>query len=101
MQQEDPTIFRLTLQDLFDQVVDDVAVVTGEARDEAGNVVSALHRERRQLDRSDPPLGPRLQRCDVLGRQVEPHRVVEVRRSLVGRETQIGGTELDEFATPA
>ena len=32
----------LTLQDLFDQVVDDVAVVPGKARDEAGHVVTSL-----------------------------------------------------------
>ena len=94
-------MFRLTLQDLFDQVVDDVAVVPGEAGDEAGDVVSALHRERRQLDRRDPPFGPPLQRCDVLRGQVESHHLVEVRRGLVGREPQIGGADLDEFATPA
>ena len=58
----------LTLQDLFDQVVDDVAVVPGEARDEAGDVVPSLHRERRQLERGDPALGAPLQRCDVLAR---------------------------------
>ena len=95
------TLLGLTLQDLLDQVVDDVAVVPGEARDEAGDVVAALHRERRQLDRGDPPLGAPLQRGDVLRRQVEPHHLVEVRRRLVGREAQIGGADLDELAAPA
>ena len=47
----------LALQDLFDQVVDDVAVVAGEAGDEAGHVVTTLHRERRQLQRGDPAFG--------------------------------------------
>ena len=55
----------LALQDLLDQVVDDVPVVPGEAGDEAGDVVSPLHRERRQLERGDPPFGAPLQRCDI------------------------------------
>ena len=38
-------------KDLLGQVVDDVAVVTGEPGDEGGGVVAALHRERRQLER--------------------------------------------------
>ena len=95
------TWFGLALQDLLDQVVDDVAVVPGEAGDEAGDVVSPLHRERRQLERGDPPLGAPLQRCDVLCRQRQSHHPVEVRRGLVGREAQIGGADLDELATPS
>ena len=39
VEQKGPDMLRLTLQDLPDQVVDDVAVVAGEAGDEAGNVV--------------------------------------------------------------
>ena len=93
-----PDMLGLTLQDLLDQVVDDVAVVAGEAGDEAGDVVSALHRQRRQLERGDPPFGASLQRGDVLRRQLQSHHLVEVRRGLVGREAQIGGADLDELA---
>ena len=32
-------------------------------------------------------------------RQIQAHHLVEVRRGLVGREPQIGGADLDEFAT--
>ena len=78
VQQEGPKIFGLALQDLLGQVVDDVAVVPGEPGNEAGDVASALHRERRQLDRGDPPFGPRVQCGDLLGRQVEPHHLIEV-----------------------
>ena len=39
------TSLGLPLQDLLDEVVDDVAVVAGEAGDEAGDVVPPLHRE--------------------------------------------------------
>ena len=74
LQQEAPDLLGLTLQHLLGQVVDDVAVVPGEARDEAGDVVPALHRQRRQLERGDPPLGAPLQRCDVLRRQGQSHR---------------------------
>ena len=96
-----PDMVGLTLQDLFHQVVDDVAVVTGEARDEARDVVAALHRERRQLERGDPALGAPLQRGDVARGQVQPHHLVEVRGGLVGREAQVGGTDLDELAPRA
>ena len=65
LQQEGPDTVGLTLQDLLDQVVDDVAVIAGEAGDEAGDVVSTLHRERRQLERGDPALGASLQRGHV------------------------------------
>ena len=88
----------LTLQDLLDQVVDDVAVVPGEAGDEAGDVVSPLHRERRQLERGDPAFGAPLQRRHVPRRQLQAHHLVEVRRGLVGREAQVGGADLDQLA---
>ena len=61
----------LTLQDLLDEVVDDVAVVAREASDEASDVVAPLHRQAGQLQRCDPALGPVLQRRDVGVRQPE------------------------------
>jgi hypothetical protein len=42
--QERPDPVGLTLHHLLDQVVDDVTIVAGEAGNEAGNVVSPLHR---------------------------------------------------------
>ena len=39
-------MFRLTLQNLFDQIVDNVAVVAGERLSEARNIPAALNRER-------------------------------------------------------
>ena len=62
----------LALQDLFDQVVDDVAVVPGEACDEAGDVVTSLDGQCRQLQRGDPAFGPAFQRGHILRRQVRP-----------------------------
>jgi hypothetical protein len=57
LQQEGPDRGGLALQDLFDQVVDDVAVITGKIADEAGNVVPPLHRQGRQLQGGYPALG--------------------------------------------
>ena len=78
LQQEAPDTFGLPLQDLFDQVVDDVAVVPREAGDEAGDVVAPLHRQRRQLQRGDPAFGASLQRGHVLRSQIQAHHLVEV-----------------------
>jgi hypothetical protein len=68
-----------------------------DVRDEAGDVVPALHRERRQLEGGDPPLRAALQRCDVLRRQRQSHRLVQVRRGILGGEAQVVGTDLDEL----
>ena len=78
-----PGRFGLALQDLLDQVVDDEAVVAGESGDEAGDVVTSLHRQRGQLERGDPAFGPALQRRDVRA-EVQAHDLVEVSRGLVG-----------------
>ena len=98
LQQEAPDLLGLTVQDLLDQVVDDVAVVPREARDEAGDIVAPLHRQRRQLEGGDPAFGAPLQRGDVPRGEIQPHHLVEVRGGLVRREAQIGGADLDELA---
>ena len=62
VEQEVPVVLVLAVQDLADEVVDDEAVVAGEARDEVGDVVAALHRERGELQRRDPAFGAILDR---------------------------------------
>jgi hypothetical protein len=88
----------LALEDLLGQVVDDVAVVTGEAGNEPGHVLPPLNGQGRQLERRDPPLRAPLQRGDVVWRQGQTHHVVEVDGNLVGGEAQVRGANLDEFA---
>jgi hypothetical protein len=88
----------LPSQDLFDEVVDDVAVIPGEPGDEAGDVVSSLHRQRGQLERGDPAFGASLQGRDVVRGQLQPGDVVEVGRHLVEGEAQVGGSDLDQLA---
>ena len=64
-QQEASDVVGLTLQDLFREVIDDVAIVPGEARDEAGDVASSLHGKPCELQGGDPPFGARLQCGDI------------------------------------
>ena len=97
LQQEAPDIIGLTVPDLLDEVIDDVAVIAGEVRDESLDVVSPLHRQSSQLERGDPAFGPALQGGDIALRQSEGHHPVEIGRGLVRRETQIGGTDLHEL----
>ena len=98
LQQERADRFGLALQDLFNEVVDDVSVVSRKTRDEAGDVVSPLHREPRELDGGDPAFGPALQHRDILCRQPERHHPVEERAGLVGCEAQIDRADLDQVA---
>jgi hypothetical protein len=53
------------LQDLLDQIVHDVAVVSGESPDEPGNVLSPPHRERCKLEPRDPAFCAGLKGGDV------------------------------------
>ena len=64
----------LLVEHLLDEVVHDVPVVTGEPRDEPRRVLPVPQRERGELERRDPALGPGAQRGDVRGLQVEPGR---------------------------
>ena len=92
-------MFGLPMQDLFDQVVDDVAAVPRKVRDEAGDIVAPLDRQRRQLESGDPAFGAPLQRGDVSRSEIQPHHLVEVGGGLVGREAQIGCADLVELAS--
>ena len=89
---------RLVLQHLLDEVVDDVPVVPGEAGDEAAGVVAPLDGQSGELQRRNPPLGALLQGLDVARREAQSRCFVEVRGGLVGRESQVGGTDLDQVA---
>ena len=101
LQQEGLDLVGLALHHLLHQVVDDVAVIAGEARDEAGEVVPSLHRERRELESGDPPLGATRQRGHIGRRQLQAHPIVEVCRRFVRREAQLGRANLDQLAAGA
>ena len=97
LQEERSDRFGLAVEHLLDEVVDDEAVVAGEVLDEPVDVVAALQRQRRELERSDPALGSGTERVDVTGGEVQTHRVVEVRRCLVVRESQVRGANLRQL----
>jgi hypothetical protein len=85
------------LQDLFDQVVHDVAFIAREGAHEPGGILPPLHRQRRQLQPRDPSLGPPLQGCNVGCRQAQPHHLIEERRRLVRGETQVCRPQLRQL----
>ena len=98
LQQELPNVLGLAAQDLVDQVVDDVAIVSGEPGDERGRVIPPLDRERRHLQRGNPAFRPRFEGGDVRWLQGESHHAVQVGRGFIRRESQVGGPDLDELA---
>ena len=85
MQQEVAHRCGLMPEDLRDQIVQHETVVPGERPDEPANIRAPAHRERRQLETGDPPLGALFQRGDLLRREVEAHRSVEERGRFGGR----------------
>src|SRR5438128_2912835 len=66
LQEKPSDILGLALQDLLSEVVHDVPVVSGKTRNERGKVVASPHRQRCQLERSDPALRALIQRRDIL-----------------------------------
>ena len=97
-QQEPPHVVRLALQDLLDEVVDDEAIVPGETRDEAVDIVPVLQRQGGQLERGDPTLRPLFQRGDLARFEVQAGGLIEIRGGLVSRKAQIGGSHLHELS---
>ncbi len=98
VEQEPAYVVGLAGEDLLDEVVDDVAVVAREAGDEAGDVVAALERQRRQLQGGDPALRASPQGREVVRPQIQRHDVVQVGRHLGRREAEVGRADLDELA---
>ena len=96
-QQELPHRLGLVRQHLLDEVVDEIPVSPGELGDEAADVLAPTDRQRRELQRGDPPLGAFLEGLDVLGRQAYPDVPGEVLGRLVEGEPQVGGADLDQL----
>jgi hypothetical protein len=58
-------LFRLALQNLFDQIVQHETVAAGENLDKTSGVCSPLHREGSHLQAGNPAFGAGLQGADV------------------------------------
>ena len=69
MEQKGPDVRRLAVQDFFDEVVEDVAVVSGQRGDKCvpARILQTLHRQRGQLQAGDPALGAAIERRDLFG----------------------------------
>ena len=88
-------------QDLFRQVVDDVAVRRAERVDERLAVGRRLHREVREVQAGRPALGPLVEGLDRRRIEVEREDVVEQLLRFVRGELEVGRAELDEVADRA
>ena len=91
------SLFRLAVQDLLDEIVEDEAVASGERLVERAGVAAVAQRQGREQT-CRPSLGPALQRVDVLGFEGKAHDVVEERGRLPLCETQVSGTQLEQLA---
>jgi hypothetical protein len=101
LEQEAPDVLGQARQHLLGEVVDDVAVVAGEPRDERPDVVAAPHREGRELQGGDPALGAPVERRDVVLGERQAHRPVEVGGGLLLGEAQVGGPDLEQLTPRA
>ncbi len=101
LEQEAADVVGLASQNLLGEIVDDVAVVAGETRDERARIVAPLYGQGRQLQGGDPTLGAPVERRDVALGQRQPHRAVEVGRGLLGGEAQVGGPYLQQVTACA
>ena len=75
---------------LFDEVVDDEPVASGEGTYEGGDVRGLAHGERGQLKARDPAFGAGLEGCDVLSCERQACGVHEELGRFIGCEAQVG-----------
>src|SRR3712207_9154452 len=77
--QESSYVFGLAPENLFGQVVQNVTAAALQRRDEFGDVFAPPHRERCELQPSDPAFGTLLERHQRVLREIQAHRSEERR----------------------
>jgi len=92
---------RLLFQHLLNEVIQDKAVAPRERADRVGDIPAPLHRDRRQLQASDPPLGAGFEYRDLVRREVQPHHLVQELGRLGRRKAQLFGAQLVQLAAGA
>jgi hypothetical protein len=105
LQQELTHPVRLLLEDLFGEVVQDMAVAAGECGDEAVDVVLSAQRQGGQLQPGGPALGTRGERRGdrVRQRRIQsrsagrPGDLLQQHRRLPGREPQFRRAQLGQL----
>ena len=88
-------------QHLVDEIAGNVAVIAGEAGDEALAIGGTTQRQGGELQPGDPPFGARVQGMAPLGRDPLRCRLLEKPRRLLGREAQVVDADFDELSTRA
>ena len=101
LEQEAADTLRLPLQDLVDQIVRDVAVVSRERPDEPSDILGALQGQSRQLQAGNPAFGTVFQGGDIGCREVKPHHLIEEYGGFGGGKTQVGGAQFGQLAPGA
>ena len=99
VEQKGLNVRRLAVQDFFDQIVEDIAVVSGQRSNEMvpARILQTLHRQRSQLQAGDPALGTVFECRDLCRRQIELHHLVEESRGLFLRESQVDRSYLGQL----
>ncbi len=85
------------LEHFLHQIFRHVRMAAGKGFDEAGNIFPPAHRKARQLEPGNPALCARLQGCNFLCGQVQPHRLVEEIRGFFFCEAQISRTNFGQL----
>ncbi len=103
LEQEALDLFGLVAQDFFHQVVQNVAVASGERLDEPVRIRRVLAAQgcRGHLQAGDPTFRARSQTIDGVCRQPQLHDLVEELGDLFVSEGQIGRAQLVELSLPA
>src|SRR5215831_9753429 len=99
LKQEGTDRFGLALQDLFNQVVHYVPVVSSERLDESVNVLLTLQGQRGQLQTGNPAFGAVFKTGDVCLRESEAHHLGEKCSGFGGCKTQICGAQFTHLAS--
>ena len=92
---------RLVVQNLFQQVIQHETMAAGEGGHKLRGVPLSLHRQRRQLQPSNPALGARFQRGNVFRGQVQAHDRVEKFNRFGGGEAQVSGPQFGDLVARA
>ncbi|WP_200803932.1 hypothetical protein [Pseudonocardia thermophila] len=96
-EQEVEQVLGQGVEHVLGEVVADGVMPPGEAADERAGIVAVAQRQRRELERGDPPVGGRPQLVDRLVVQGERVDAEEELRGLLPVEPQEGGVDLSDL----
>ena len=101
LQQEVLDIIWLLLKHLLKQVIQNIALATGERPDKMIGFLVGLQRHGDHLQCGCPALRARFDRGDMIGRERDSQHLIEQGCDLGVVEAQIGGPQFDNLPAPA